>query len=128
RKKAKFIKNPLHCYLLLNEWTDVFKDHHLYFEYLPDSTLDAAIGRDGLVLTQRQLKSARANKKELDIEGIYHTADTGYQIAIVKDTKGITDYKGVILSSRKENWKPGDVKLELKVWDANRYQLVHYNA
>lgn len=128
RKKARTIQNPLHCYLLLDEWVTIFKDHHLYFEYVPDPKLEGLIGHEATVLTMRQLKSAKTNRNALDIEGIYHTADTGYQIAIIKDKKGFTDYKGVILSSRKPNWKPGDIKLELKSMPDNRYQLVHFNA
>lgn len=44
RTKVKAIANPLHCFLLLDEWIAIFKDDHLYFDYAQDPAFSNVIG------------------------------------------------------------------------------------
>lgn len=74
------------------------------------------------------MTGAVANRKPHEIEGIYHTKDTSYRVALVKTGTGVMDYKGVVLSSKNPRWKPGDVKLELKKEKGQLYRYIVYNA
>lgn len=49
-----------------------------------------------------------------EIESIYHTADSSYVIALVKNKTQRRDYAGIILYSKTKLWTTGQVKLELK--------------
>jgi hypothetical protein len=114
-----------YCIGLHKEWLEFFKDGHLQiseteFPAITDSLqLNAMEQSTEIKLILPDQISHIRNKK--GVEGIYHTKDTSYQIAIIKSKTSYRDYAGIILTSKTPKWKPGQVKLELKSISATKY-------
>lgn len=60
------------------------------------------------------------------VEGIYYYFDSSYKIAVVKSKNEFRDYAGVILSSKYNQWRPGQVKLELKKKNDSLFRVFLY--
>lgn len=129
--RAKKNKNEAYCMQLLHNWLDFFKDGHLqiYNPIEPDMKDTAAI-KERIEHTE-VIKIAPAKLKELENtksreEGLYYFADSSYKIAIIKSKTDMRDFAGVIVSSKYDWWKPGQVKLELKKKNDSLYDAILY--
>ncbi len=60
------------------------------------------------------------------LEGIYYYADSSYEIAIIKSKNEFRDYAGIMLNSKNNFWKPGQVKLELQKISDTQYKSILY--
>ena len=109
-RRIGLVHNPAYCIGLMKEWLGFFRDRHNYINAIAGKAI-----RPGPVevirLSPQMLTLLKARRK--GVEGIYHTSDSTYTIAIVRSKKTDRDFVGVIVSSRAATWKPGQVKLEL---------------
>jgi len=68
----------------------------------------------------------RLKNSDQPIEGIYRTADSAYEIAIIKDKTERRDYAGIILKSKTKLWSKGQVKMELKKINDSLFEVYTY--
>jgi hypothetical protein len=104
-QRARKAPNPVYCLGLMEEWIAFFKDGHT-----------SVTPGDGppIVDSPETLAIPPMTGGEKGIEGIYYNPDSTYKIAIIRSKTVFRDYAGVILTSKAPQWKPGDVKLELR--------------
>lgn len=128
-QKAENAAKPAACLMLMYDWLAFFKDGHIQLAgNQPDKDSIAVQARikntETIHLSEAQIN---ALKKSSDpIEGIYADDDSTYTIAIIKNKNEYRDYAGVMITSRMDTWKPGQVKLELKTKSKDRYVAVAY--
>jgi hypothetical protein len=122
-KRIGLVHNPAYCIGLIKEWLGFFRDGHNYINAIAGKAI-----RPGPVevirLSPQMLVLLKARRK--GVEGIYHTSDSTYTIAIVRSKKTDRDFAGVIVSSRAASWKPGQVKLELLRIDDTHFLACSY--
>jgi hypothetical protein len=120
--RAATVRKPAFCVALMKEWLGFFRDGHNYIT--PASDIGAAAPVEVIPLTPQLLSLLKTRRT--GVEGIYHTSDSTYTIAIVQNKTGDRDYAGVIVTSKAPTWKKGQVKLELKRIDARRFVACGY--
>lgn len=116
------------CHLLINDWLDYFRDGHIQVAYdiAEDSASVSKRLKNTEIITLSDKEIAKLKIKTHGIEGLYRTIDSAYTIAIVNRKDSYRDYVGVILHSQTEQWKPGQVKMELIAVDSSRYKAIYY--
>jgi hypothetical protein len=124
---AKLAKTEAHCLYIIHSWTGFFRDHHI--QVVPAQLTGQARTTEQKAVTPPEIK--KIPKHFLPVEGIYHTADTTYRVALLKSENGFRHYAAVILDSKAAEWKKGDVKFELirtgkKDFDVIWYDRAHY--
>jgi len=122
--RSKAITKPAYCIYLIKDWMSFFRDGHLQIgrNQMTKETEIAALQKrmqetESIKLSASQLS---ALNKQNDIEGIYWNSDSTIQIALMKASNNFRTFAGVILTSKVNSWKPGQVILELKspsTWD-----------
>jgi Peptidase family S41 len=129
--RAALVRKPGFCVALMKEWLGFFRDGHNYITAVSANADQPAsantMGADPVEvirLTPQTLSLLRARRK--GVEGIYHTSDSTYTIAIIQNKTADRDYAGVIVESKAPTWKRGQVKLELRRIDAQRFMACGY--
>ena len=117
--KAKHIKNDALCIYTLQNWVNFFKDGHIHL-----NGIDANKKKEIIKLTSVQIKQLEQSSKK--VEGIYYSFDSSFKIAVLKNKTDFRDYAGVIISSEYQEWKEGQVKLELKKIDDSSFTAITY--
>ena len=104
------------CLLIITQFLDHFKDHHVSVGINFDP-----YKKDSVFINQRQIIPISDEKiaelrKSTTFEGIYNFHDTAmYKIAVIKDKTPLHDYVGVIINSNLPGWKRGMIKFEGKL-------------
>jgi len=116
------------CILIISQYLDQFKSHHIGF--LPNFTakIDTAFvnQRPVFEISNKKLKTLRQSSSW---EGIYyHTHDSSYKIAVIKDKTPLHDYVGVIIESKLPTWKKGLLKFEAKLVNDSFLYGITYNT
>jgi len=102
------------CLLVITQYLDAFRDHHIQVQGNFGQTVDMAYVDKRPVITISDAQLERL-KKSTGIEGIYNSRfDTSYTIAVMKDPTELHDYVAVMLQSKMGHWKKGLVKWEAK--------------
>ncbi|WP_454804373.1 S41 family peptidase [Mucilaginibacter phyllosphaerae] len=105
-----------HCLMIISQYLQQFKDHHVSVRANFDATkLDSAYlaQREIIPLSDKKIAELR---KSHGIEGVYDFHDPAkYKIAVMKDKTPLRDYVAVIISSNLPGWKPGMIKWEGKM-------------
>lgn len=113
--ESKAIKNDSLCALLLQEWISYFRDKHLRIKFIKPKSVNTTTKQETshleiltTKLVEREIIDYFAKTKMLDpIEGIY--THPSYKLAITKIKTNL--FYATILTTKNENWKPGEVKL-----------------
>ncbi|PSK91049.1 S41 family peptidase [Taibaiella chishuiensis] len=127
--KVKNIRSRDNCAEVMNEWLGFFRRAHFRVIAQHNDTArtgDAAVNSANwpvLGLQEEQLRKALAQKQDPGFEGIWTTGP--YTIAIQKQAQG---YKGVVLTSTNEAWKPGMVKLEINSDSTGVFYMGNFSA
>jgi len=120
---------PAYCFAAMKEWLNFFKDGHVQLYSEDVNHRDSASLRrrieacEVISLSPAALKALEQSK---GIEGVYRMYDSTYTIAIIKNQNKFRDYVGVIVDSRADTWKPGQVKLEMKKDNDTTYKTLLY--
>lgn len=126
----KKVKNDAQYFRVIASWLEFFKDKHVSVS-VPFDTANGKLARQIAETENKKLDAALLDKLEKTdpsaIEGIYHTADTTYKVAVVKSDNGFRRYAGIILTSKAPEWKPGNVKFELIPAGNQQYDVIWYN-
>jgi hypothetical protein len=129
--RAALVRKPGFCVALMKEWLGFFRDGHNYITAASANANQPASGNttgadpvEVIRLTPQALSLLRARRK--GVEGIYHTSDSTYTIAIIQNKTADRDYAGVIVTSKAPTWKRGQVKLELRRMDAQHFMACGY--
>ena len=131
RNMARNMQQEVACVSLIDNWLGFFKDHHMYLIYTAD-TATAKLQqyrqlKGSVTIADSTLKRVSAITNSNSIEGIYHNRDTGYRIAVIKSKKPGYDYVGVIIATKKDNWQPGEIKLQLQQENGHTYKVIWYD-
>ena len=115
------------CLLIILQYLDWFKDHHIQVSPIFDATkTDSSYIKNGELfrITPSKLEQLRHSKS---IEGIYYFGfDSSYKIAVIKDKTPLRDYVGIMLESKILTWKTGLVKFEAKLVEDSLLKGVLY--
>ena len=125
--QSALMNKPGFCAALMKEWLGFFRDGHNYITAAPAAQANAAGAADPVEIirpTPQTLTLLRSRRK--GIEGIYHTSDSTYTIAIIQSKTADRDYAGVIVKSKAPTWRRGQVKLELRRFDATHFLACGY--
>lgn len=129
-QSLKKVKNDAQYLRVVASWLKFFKDEHVSIS-APFDTANGKLAREIARTENKTLDAALLGKLEKAgpsaIEGIYHTADTSYKVAVVKSDNGFRRYAGIILTSKAPEWKPGNVKFELVPAGNEQYDVIWYN-
>ncbi|MET3036659.1 S41 family peptidase [Chryseobacterium sp. NRRL B-14859] len=112
--KIRNIKSDTECTKALYEWLTFFRSGHISISKIekdnkqPQSASDENQKTEVVTIDIEKFKKDIQSKKDSEIEGIWETPP--YTVGIKKfgDT-----YKGFIITSGAENWKPNEVKLTI---------------
>ncbi|WP_126650800.1 S41 family peptidase [Chryseobacterium aureum] len=111
-KKIKNVKSDTECYQAIYDWLKFFRSGHFSISKIENKTQETPPIANENAKTElvkidiEKFKKEAASKKETDIEGIW--AVEPYTIGIKKIGEV---YKGFIIESGAENWKPNELKL-----------------
>jgi hypothetical protein len=108
-RRARKATTPVRCLALMEEWIAFFKDGHTSVN--PGDGPPIVDSAESVAIPPERLQALRRGK---GIEGIYYNPDSTYTMAIISSKTDFRDYAGVILDSKVSQWKPGQVKLELR--------------
>ncbi len=132
KKQAAIVKGPVsagQCFVAIREWLDFFKDGHVQL-YSADVEHPDSLELKKRIENAEMIKISPVRLRELEyakgIEGIYVHSDSMYTIAIIANKNSFRDYVGVIVDSKTDMWKPGQVKLELKKENDTLYKTLLY--
>lgn len=118
-ERSKKVSAAPYCIALMEEWLRFFKDGHVEIGRNRMSKEKYAEDLKRLVQGIENLDVKTSDLTRLEqaknIEGVYWSSDSTYKIALVKSANSLRDYAGVVLESKNVSWKPGNVKLELKL-------------
>jgi Peptidase family S41 len=126
-KKIRGLTDNKYCIVWLKKYILYLKDHH---SNITDGG-EQAVREDSLPAVEAFLRSPAYRNAELiqwdsvkiagylknstdSIEGIYHTADGTYRVALLKNPTPYRDYAAIILQSTTRLWTMGQVKFEIK--------------
>jgi len=132
--RAATVGRPVFCVALMKEWLEFFRDGHNYITAAAGSadrpaaadggqaaaSVPAPLADAGEVIRLAPQLLSFLKTRRTGVEGIYHTSDSTYTIAIVQNKTADRDYAGVIVTSKAPTWKKGQVKLELRRLDGRR--------
>ncbi|MCX2478250.1 S41 family peptidase [Pedobacter sp. MC2016-15] len=117
-EKSKPITKPAYCVSLISDWLKFFRDGHIQ---IGRNRISAETEKLWLKRRTGELEHINVSDKELSalrgskaVAGIYFDEDSTSRIAILKNKNSFRDYVGVVISSAKGKWLPGEVVMELK--------------
>lgn len=120
--KIKKATDKEQCAVVMREWLLFFrKAHHAIIPVYDVPSAASATGHtapETLLLSEEQVKQQMPDVATPSLEGIWTTS--AYKIGIVKKDKG---YKGIILTSGNQSWKPGYVKLDIAADSAGVFYM-----
>ncbi|MBE4948834.1 S41 family peptidase [Chryseobacterium culicis] len=111
-KRINNAKSDTECFQIIYEWLKFFRSGHFSISKIENKTPEALPAVNENIKTElvkidiEKFKKEAASKKDSDIEGIW--AVEPYTIGIKKIGEV---YKGFIIESGAENWKPNELKL-----------------
>lgn len=111
-KRINNAKSDTECFQIIYEWLKFFRSGHFSISKIENKTSEALPAVNENIKTElvkidiEKFKKEAASKKDSDIEGIW--AVEPYTIGIKKIGEV---YKGFIIESGAENWKPNELKL-----------------
>ena len=126
---SKSTTNSTYCFIIFKRYLAFFKDHHVQISSKQADTLSSTKNKvviETIELTP-QLLEKLSKKTTKEIEGIYNEKRNNYKVAIVKSKTAFRDYAAVLIESKFSEWKPNQVKFELKEIKANTFQTIYYN-
>ena len=106
------------CILIISEYLDLFKSHHIgFYPNFDAQKIDTDFVNHRPIYTLKDEK-LNALKQSTGWEGIYYFVhDSSYKIAVIRDPSPLHDYIGVIVDSKLPTWKKGMIKMEGKLMD-----------
>ncbi|MCW3465024.1 S41 family peptidase [Chitinophaga nivalis] len=108
-----------HCLALLKEYTQFFKDRHIFFlDQTTPQPQDKKAGKATVTISAAAFHKKISTTKD-PLEGIWKSDN--YKIGILKTDK--TTYTGFILETNSQYWQPNDVKFVLHGTDRVDYYL-----
>jgi len=129
-------KTGKYCIAYLKKYILYMQDHHsnitgLIIPVKEDSAAAleaffksaAYLNTETLAIDENEILEQLKNSDQ-NIEGIYRTADSVYEIAIIKNKTERRDYAGIILKSKTKLWSKGQVKMELKKVNDSLWVLI----
>jgi hypothetical protein len=122
-KQTQTVSNSNYCYWAIQNWLNYFNDGHTRLIPKPLKSISDSIEE---ILLTPELLSTLENKSVNDVEGIYLSQYKGYKIAIIKNETNFRDYVGIIISAKSKSWKAGQVKVELKHIEKDKYNALYY--
>lgn len=139
KEKSMGVTDPKECYLILKEWTEFFKDGHLFINtqmpLLPEEPKDALAKRAAAIPTQKfsseQIFQAYLTpnvSKLAFVEGIWESDDKVYRIGIIKDATVATKFYGFLLNKRDNLWVVGKTKFVLEQLEDSKFKTTYYYA
>ena len=121
-RRARKATNPIYCLGLMEEWIAFFKDGHT--AVTPGNGPPIIDSVETVSIPPAKLHML---EEEKGIEGIYYNPDSTYKIAIIRSKTDFRDYAGVVLTSKVPQWKPGQVKLELRTITGTSFMTYTYS-
>jgi hypothetical protein len=139
KDKSAGVTDPKECYTILKEWTEFFKDGHLFINtqtpFVVEEPKDAMTKRAVAVPTQKfgseQIFQAHltANLDKLSyVEGIWESDDKVYRIGIIKDATNGNKFYGFLLNKRDNLWVIGKTKFVLEQLSELKFKTTYYYA
>ena len=129
KKKAGNVSEVEDCLPVLEQWLQFFRDGHTYIRFTGTNgnkeTRDSIVIDKNAFLKETNRIKRKKTYKENDLLGIWKYG--AYEVGIMpkKDTRE-NKFIGVVLSSKNNVWKQGDVKFELSQIYGNDYEVVYY--
>lgn len=139
RARVSDAKDLMACTELLNQWLQWFRRGHIGIgptekaqQSSPQGAAPAAaqakvpaVGRT-VELTEAELvkRLERMGTARHPLEGVWSGGP--YCVGIVRQPKDSTRFDAVILASKNQNWKPGEVKVELQRQADGRYTGTYF--
>jgi hypothetical protein len=139
KEKSAGVTDPRQCYFILKEWTEFFKDGHLFINtstpILPEEPKDALVKRATAVPQQKFVTEASFQayltgniSKLAYVEGIWESDDKAYRLGIVKDATVETKFYGFLLNKRDDKWVAGKTKFVLEQLSDTKFKTTYYYA
>lgn len=137
REKSKTSADPASCFRILKEWTDFFRDGHLFIntqipveEVEPQSAVIArAAGIPVQPYTTEPVFVTYLNATNLkEVEGIWESDDQSYRLGVVRDSKTTGKFDGFLLTKRDNLWVNGKTKFVLQELSPGRFKTTYYYA
>ncbi|MFZ6666196.1 S41 family peptidase [Peijinzhouia sedimentorum] len=123
RKKAGNVSVIEECLPVLEQWLQFFRDGHTYIRFTGTKGLKET--RDSFEIDKDAFLKEINSIKENDLLGIWKYG--AYEVGIMpKKDAPENEFIGVVLSSKNNVWKVGDVKFELSQIYGNDYEVVYY--
>lgn len=98
-----------HCFDVLKKYVRYFKDDHMIIDHLAGKpTIDQNGSKEPVFMDDEKFKEYLKSSSD-KLEGIWSSGD--YKIGLIKKDGS---YKAFIISSKKDSWKPSEVKFLLK--------------
>ncbi|WP_419212485.1 S41 family peptidase [Maribacter sp. X9] len=129
KKKAGNVSEIKECLPVLKQWLQFFRDGHNNISFIGSSAIienrkSIAIDKSTFLKEINRIRKKKQNKKN-DLLGIWKYG--AYEVGIMpKKDAPQSEFIGVILNSKNNVWKPGDVKFELRQIYGNDYEVVYY--
>lgn len=110
-QRIKNVKTDLECTTTLYEWLKFFRSGHIgiiRLTYADPKENNIKISEEKVNISLKEFQKYLAKKQEADLEGIWEVHP--YKIGIKKIGN---QYKGFIIETTNNNWKPQDLKLSI---------------
>jgi hypothetical protein len=139
KEKSAGVTDPRQCYFILKEWTEFFKDGHLFINtskpIIFEETAEALAKRAIDIPMQKFTSEVNfqayltANLSKLtNIEGIWESDDKIYRIGIVKDAINTSKFYGFLLNRKDDKWVIGKTKFILEQLSETKLKTTYYYA
>ncbi|MCP9770684.1 hypothetical protein EGI22_22490 [Lacihabitans sp. LS3-19] len=133
------VTDPKECYKILKEWTEFFKDGHLFINtqipYIDAEPKAVIEKRAASISTQKytsepifQAYLTENLAKLTPVEGIWESDDKAYRLGIIKDATKEGKFYGFLLGKKDELWTAGKTKFVLEQLEENKYKSTYYYA
>lgn len=128
---AKKINRSSSCFILLTDWLKFFKDGHVQIAGNIETGEPDSISLQERIKNAETIDLSPAKLKELKQspipeEGIYINDDSTYTVAIVSNKTDYRDFVGIIIDSKTDLWKKGQVKIEIRKRGKHQYSALVY--
>lgn len=114
---------------LFGRWIAFFGDKHLAVRQVsgaPDAVPGQKAARPGP--TEAQLRrQGESTAAPAPIEGIWQI-DSSYRLALLHDKKDPKRFLATILNAENPNWKPGEIKAEIREQDDGTFAVTYYDG
>lgn len=112
------------CATTIGEWLSFFrKAHWAIFPTNSETDNNLPSQWESISISEEKIRKEVSGKNPTSIEGIWRTGS--YTIGIIKIDD---EYKGIILSSENENWKPNQLKLKITQNSSGVFYMGNFSA